>query len=459
MTSANGDSGVPVTHVQQLIEDTLETNELTYSRHEGAHGGLPGLIVELPGERRLKTNTILSIGEHSVRVEAFVCRKPDENHEGVYRFLLKRNRRLYGVAYTLDNVGDIYLVGRMALASVDAAEIDRVLGQVLEAVDSDFNTLLELGFRSSIQKEWEWRVSRGESLKNLEAFAHLIEDDDEDITVVRRMEAARCGDLVHIDVKKLGKIPAGGGWRMLGRTEGNYNARADKSSGLFNAYHQPVRGYHFLHTAIDGHSRLAYSELLCDERKDTAAAFWTRANAWFTACGITVRKVLTDNGSCYRSFAFRDALGDVEHRRTRPYRPQTNGKVERFHRTLADEWAYARLYTSDAIGRDRPQEGVGENYARLLQFGQLDFGDAIGGRPNHGVDGDRREHLLNQQRQRQISDTSCGDLACHPLAHPGDRGVRDFPAWETLLRRWSYSATAKANGTPVTSSPDGWTST
>jgi transposase InsO family protein len=145
--------------------------------------------------------------------------------------------------------------------------------------------------------------------------------------VVRRMEAARCGDLVHIDVKKLGKIPAGGGWRMLGRTEGNYNARADKSSGLFNAYHQPVRGYHFLHTAIDGHSRLAYSELLCDERKDTAAAFWTRADAWFTACGITVRRVLTDNGSCYRSFAFRDALGDVEHRRTRPYRPQTNGKV------------------------------------------------------------------------------------------------------------------------------------
>jgi hypothetical protein len=164
--------------VQQVIEDTCKENGLTYTRHEGAHGGLPGLIIELPGERRLKTNTILSIGEHSVRVEAFVCRKPDENHEGVYKFLLKRNRRLYGVAYTLDNVGDIYLVGRMALHSVTADEIDRVLGQVLEAVDSDFNTLLELGFRSSIQKEWEWRVSRGESLKNLEAFAHLIDDDD-----------------------------------------------------------------------------------------------------------------------------------------------------------------------------------------------------------------------------------------------------------------------------------------
>lgn len=163
--------------VQQTIVDTLDEHDLAYTFHPGAHGGLPGIIVELPGERRLKTNTILSIGEHSVRIEAFVCRKPDENHEGVYRFLLKRNRRLYGVAYTLDNVGDIYLVGRMALHSVTADEIDRILGQVLEAVDADFNTLLELGFKSSIQREWEWRVSRGESLKNLRAFEHLIDDD------------------------------------------------------------------------------------------------------------------------------------------------------------------------------------------------------------------------------------------------------------------------------------------
>ncbi|MCV6965377.1 YbjN domain-containing protein [Mycobacterium intermedium] len=165
--------------MQQVIEKALQASGLNYQRHAGAHGGLPGLIVELPGERKLKTNTILSIGEHSVRVEAFVCRKPDEDHERVYRFLLKRNRRLYGVAYTLDNVGDIYLVGRMSLASVTPDEIDRVLGQVLEAVDSDFNTLLELGFHSSIQKEWEWRVSRGESLKNLQAFAHLINDDED----------------------------------------------------------------------------------------------------------------------------------------------------------------------------------------------------------------------------------------------------------------------------------------
>lgn len=167
------------TDVYQLIEKALDDHGLAYSRHEGAHGGLPGLIVELPGERKLKTNTLLSIGEHSVRVEAFVCRQPDENHEGVYRFLLKRNRRLYGVAYTLDNVGDIYLIGRMALEAVSADELDRVLGQVLEAVDTDFNTLLELGFKSSIQKEWAWRVSRGESLKNLQAFEHLIEDEDQ----------------------------------------------------------------------------------------------------------------------------------------------------------------------------------------------------------------------------------------------------------------------------------------
>jgi transposase InsO family protein len=165
--------------------------------------------------------------------------------------------------------------------------------------------------------------------------------------VIRRMESKVCGDLVHVDVKKLGKIPVGGGWRMLGRLSGKHNAQADKSTGKTKNY-KPVRGYHFLHTAIDAHSRLVYSELLADERKETAAAFWLRAEAWFNECGFTVRNVLTDNGSCYRSHAFRDALGDIRHRRTRPYRPQTNGKVERFHRTLADEWAYARLYTSDA---------------------------------------------------------------------------------------------------------------
>jgi transposase InsO family protein len=166
---------------------------------------------------------------------------------------------------------------------------------------------------------------------------------------IRRYEHDAPGDLIHIDVKKLGKIPDGGGWRKLGRIVGGRNSQADKSTGLFNAHHQPLHGYHYLHSALDDHSRLVYSELLGDERKDTAAAFWQRANAWFAERGITVRRVLTDNGPCYRSTVFAEALGpDVKHKRTRPYRPQTNGKVERWHRTLADEWAYARLYTGDA---------------------------------------------------------------------------------------------------------------
>ncbi len=166
------------TRIQQLIEETLAEHGLNFTRYEAEQGGLPGVIVELPGERKLITNTLLTIGDHSVRVEAFVCRRPDENHVGVYRFLLRRNRKLYGVSYTLDNIGDIYLIGRMALDVVNADEIDRVLGQVLDAVNSDFNTLLELGFASSIRKEWAWRVARGESLKNLTAFRHLVEDHD-----------------------------------------------------------------------------------------------------------------------------------------------------------------------------------------------------------------------------------------------------------------------------------------
>ena len=174
----NSDSRAEAIRVRKGIEETLNEHGLNFTRYEGAHGGLPGLLVELPGERKLITNTLLSIGEHSVRVEAFVCRRPDENHEGVYRFLLKRNRRLYGVAYTLDNIGDVYLVGRVALDIISAEEVDRILGQVLEAVNNDFNTLLELGFATSIRKEWAWRVARGESLKNLKAFEHLIEGGD-----------------------------------------------------------------------------------------------------------------------------------------------------------------------------------------------------------------------------------------------------------------------------------------
>ncbi|WP_375426245.1 IS481 family transposase [uncultured Friedmanniella sp.] len=163
--------------------------------------------------------------------------------------------------------------------------------------------------------------------------------------VVRRYEHPHPGDLVHVDIKKLGRIPDGGGWRVHGRAVGGRNARATTTART-NSH--PVIGYAYLHNAVDDHSRLAYSEILADERKETAAGFWLRAQAWFTSCGITVRRVLTDNGSCYRSHDFATALGEITHKRTRPYRPQTNGKAERFNRTLLDEWAYTRPYQSEA---------------------------------------------------------------------------------------------------------------
>jgi hypothetical protein len=140
---------------------------------------LAGLVVELPGERKLKTNTILSIGEHSVRVEAFVCRKPDENHERVYRWLLERNLKMYAVAFAVDRLGDIYLDGRLPLSVVSPDELDRLLGSVLTYADESFNTILELGFASSIRKEWEWRHLRGESTANLEAFRGWLESGAE----------------------------------------------------------------------------------------------------------------------------------------------------------------------------------------------------------------------------------------------------------------------------------------
>jgi Putative bacterial sensory transduction regulator len=135
----------------------------------------PGqFLVTLPGTRRLRTHCWLVVREHALFVQAFVCRRPDEEHEVVYRFLLQRNARLYGVHYMLDRIGDIHLVGRVPLGSLTTEEIDRLLGQVLEAADGDFNTLLELGFASSIRREYAWRTERGESTANLAAFEHLL---------------------------------------------------------------------------------------------------------------------------------------------------------------------------------------------------------------------------------------------------------------------------------------------
>jgi transposase InsO family protein len=164
---------------------------------------------------------------------------------------------------------------------------------------------------------------------------------------IRRYERATPGELVHVDVKKLGNIPDGGGWRVLGRAAGKRN-RHRHSPGQ-----HPVLGYGYLHTAIDDHSRLAYTEILPDETRHTAVAFWIRAQAFFTQAGFTVHRVLTDNGSCYRSRLWRDTLtaAGIKVKKTRPYRPQTNGKVERYHRTLADEWAYAKAYPTETARR------------------------------------------------------------------------------------------------------------
>jgi len=154
---------------------------------------------------------------------------------------------------------------------------------------------------------------------------------------VRRMEMTRPGELVHIDIKKLGRIPKGGGWRFHGRSTAYRSAQAKRKK----------IGYAYVHSAVDAYSRIADSEVLANEQGTTAAEFWSRAAAYFAALGIVVERVLTDNGPCYRSNDFNEALGLATHTYTRRYRPQTNGKVERFNRTLLAEWAYARPWTSD----------------------------------------------------------------------------------------------------------------
>ncbi|MEU3461654.1 YbjN domain-containing protein [Streptomyces sp. NPDC006733] len=138
----------------------------------------PGTYVaKIPGTRKLSTTCSLIVGRHTLSLNAFVVRHPDENEEAVYRWLLERNLRLYGVAYAIDRLGDVYLTGRVPLAAVTVDEIDRLLGAVLENADGSFNTLLELGFAASIRKEYAWRVSRGESTRNLDAFTHLTGAD------------------------------------------------------------------------------------------------------------------------------------------------------------------------------------------------------------------------------------------------------------------------------------------
>ncbi|MFD4553414.1 YbjN domain-containing protein [Streptomyces sp. NPDC058469] len=154
----------------QVIEGFLKGAELGWESPESGT-----FVVKLPGTRKLSTTLSLIVGRHSLSLNAFVIRHPDGNETGVHRWLLERNLKLYGVSYAVDQLGDVYVTGRLPLSAVTEAEIDRLLGQVLEAADGSFNTLLELGFASAIRKEYAWRVSRGESTRNLDAFTHLTQ--------------------------------------------------------------------------------------------------------------------------------------------------------------------------------------------------------------------------------------------------------------------------------------------
>ncbi len=147
------------------LRQVFDEGELEYSEISPT-----SLMVNLPGEKKQQTPCRFDVGKHALEVHAFVCRKPDENFEGVFRWMLERNMKMYAVAFALDGLGDIYLDARLPLHGITPSEIDRLLGSVLDYADGSFNTLLELGFASSIRKEWDWRVSRGEPTRNLDAF-------------------------------------------------------------------------------------------------------------------------------------------------------------------------------------------------------------------------------------------------------------------------------------------------
>lgn len=168
----------------------------------------------------------------------------------------------------------------------------------------------------------------------------------------RRYEHDHPGSLIHVDVKKLGNIPDGGGWRVVGRQQGRRNRAATPDVGR-NAWRQPKLGHAFIHTVIDDHSRVAYAEIHNDETAITAVGVLQRAVSWFADHGVTVERVLSDNGPAYRSHAWRNACTElgIRPKHTRPYRPQTNGKIERFHRTLADGWAFTKHYKSESARR------------------------------------------------------------------------------------------------------------
>jgi transposase InsO family protein len=203
---------------------------------------------------------------------------------------------------------------------------------------------------------------------------------------IRRYEHANPGDLIHVDVKKLGKVPDGGGWRYVGRQQGlrNRAATATRTGAPKNKYRQPLVGTCYLHTVLDDHSRVAYVEAREDETKETAAEVLRNAVAWFAERGVTAHRVLSDNGGAYRSYLWRETcqeLGIVP-KRTRPYRPQTNGKLERFHRTLTEGWAFKKFYNSESArlaalpawihlyNHHRPHSAIGKA-APITRLGNL----------------------------------------------------------------------------------------
>jgi transposase InsO family protein len=217
-----------------------------------------------------------------------------------------------------------------------------------------------------IAHETDLAASTVQSILRRAGMARLdVGDRATDPEPIHRYERDRPGELVHVDIKKISGIPDGGGWRIHGRGQ----APPTKRSTV---------GYRFLHTAIDDRTRVAYSEILHDEQGITAAGFWARAHCWFADQGITIERVLTDNGPCYKSRAWRDALDatGVVHRRTRPYRPQTNGKVERFHRILLEEWAYVRDWNTD-LERRAAYDGFMHFYNHHRSHGALGWATPI----------------------------------------------------------------------------------
>jgi hypothetical protein len=156
--------------VKELIERVCAERELPCEAT-----GDSSYAITLPGTHKLKTVCNLIVGEHALRIEAFVMRQPDENREELWAWLLRRNARMYGVGFSIDTAGDIYLTGRVALKGLDEDELDTLLGAVLTYADESFDTMLEIGFGTAIRREWDWRVKRGESLANLQAFAHFAD--------------------------------------------------------------------------------------------------------------------------------------------------------------------------------------------------------------------------------------------------------------------------------------------